>query len=152
MEDWVSPHTGIISNVEITEAPVFGFFQAKAAQIQPLPKLGRSELLQPIWVLGKGTTAQDAQLSCLGEAIERYSIVCQGDERTERGTLTEVDGISPESLLLFSERQYEMRETWNRTHSELHWVPEARLRISSSTLPTRTPCGAACIDAGLKYR
>ena len=124
MKDWVSPHTGIISNVEITDEPVLGFFQAKAAQIQPLPKLGRRELLQPIWVLGKGTTAQDAQLSCLGEAIERYSIVYQGDERTRRGTLTEVDGISPESILLFSERQYQTRELWNRTHSELHWVPE----------------------------
>ncbi|HEU4712521.1 MAG TPA: TOMM precursor leader peptide-binding protein [Pyrinomonadaceae bacterium] len=124
LNEWVSPHTGIISNLEITEAPVFGFFQAKAAQVQPLPKLGRRELLQPIWVLGKGTNAQDAQLSCLGEAIERYSIVYQGDERTTRGTLTEVDGVSPESLLLFSERQYETRESWNRTHSELHWVPQ----------------------------
>jgi len=124
MEDWVSPHTGIISNVEITDAPVLGFFQAKAAQIQPLPKPGRRELLQPIWALGKGTTAQDAQLSCLGEAIERYSIVYQGDETTRRETLTEIDGISPESILLFSERQYQTRELWNRTHSELHWVPE----------------------------
>jgi len=124
MKDWVSPHTGIISNVEITEAPVLGFFQAKAAQIQPLPKLGRRELLQPIWVLGKGTTTQDAQLSCLGEAIERYSIVYQGDERTRKGTVSEIDGISPESILLFSERQYQTREWWNRTHSELHWVPE----------------------------
>jgi len=124
MKDWVSPQTGIISNVEITDAPVFGFFQAKAAQIQPLPTPGRRELLQPIWVLGKGTTAEDAQLSCLGEAVERYSIVYQGDEKTTRGTLTEIDGVSPESILLFSERQYQTRELWNRTHSELHWVPE----------------------------
>ena len=124
LKDWLSPHTGIISNVETTDAPVLGFFQSRAAQTQPLPKPGRRELLQPTLVLGKGTTAQAAELSCLGEAIERYSIVYQGDERTRRGTLIEVDGIAPESILLFSERQYQTRELWNHSHSELHWVPE----------------------------
>src|SRR5262249_52792617 len=68
-------------------------------------------------------TAQEAEASCLGEAIERYSIVYQGNERGRKGTIAETHGISPESILLFSQRQYEYRESWNASHSEFQWVP-----------------------------
>lgn len=124
LREWVSPYIGIISHVDITTEPSLGFFQARAAQAQPLPKPGSRDLLEPSWALGPGKTFQEAEGACLGEAIERYSIVYQGNERSKKGTLAEVEGISPESLLHFSERQYETRVSWNASHSELHWVPE----------------------------
>jgi bacteriocin biosynthesis cyclodehydratase domain-containing protein len=124
LRDWVSPLTGIVSEVEISEGQAFGFFQARTAQMQPLPRPGSRPLLQPSWVLGKGINAVEAETSCLGEAMERYSIIYQGNERARKATSLEIDGISPEAILLFSERQYEDRVSWNASHSPYHWVPE----------------------------
>jgi ribosomal protein S12 methylthiotransferase accessory factor len=125
MQEWVSPLTGIVSHLEISPVPTFGFFQARASQIQPLPNPpGSRDLLQPSWVWGRGTTEAEAKTACLGEAIERYSSVYQGNEKSTYATLAQVDGISPSSILLFSEKQYDNRELWNATHNESHWVPE----------------------------
>ena len=64
---------------------------------------------------GKGKTPTQARASALGEAIERYSGVFQGDEARRRDTLQGLgaDAIAPSRLLLFSERQYRLREQWN---------------------------------------
>jgi bacteriocin biosynthesis cyclodehydratase domain-containing protein len=130
MREWVSPLTGIVPHLEITQGPVFGFFLVRATQMQPLPTPpGSRDLLQPSWVWGRGITPAAAETSCLGEAIERYSSVYQGNEHSTGATLAQVDGISPNQILLFSGTQYDGRESWNATHSLAHWVPE---RLDSS--------------------
>ncbi|AOR32928.1 hypothetical protein BFF78_19325 [Streptomyces fodineus] len=74
---------------------------------------------------GKGTTALEAQVGALCEAVERYSGTRQGDEYVLRDTLT---GIGPQALhpndcQLFAERQFTGREEWNARHSAFHRVP-----------------------------
>ena len=74
---------------------------------------------------GKGETEVAAKASAIGEAIERYSGVFQGDEALVRGRFRELEGaIHPNDLMLFSERQYAEREAWNLNVSRFNAVPE----------------------------
>lgn len=75
---------------------------------------------------GKGKSDAQARASALGEAIERYSGVFQGDEARLRARLRDLGdaAIHPHSLLLFSERQYAERDRWNRGGSRYTRVPE----------------------------
>ncbi|WP_051309786.1 YcaO-like family protein [Desulfogranum japonicum] len=58
---------------------------------------------------GKGQSEQQAKVSALFEAIERFSGIYQGDEAIVRGSMNEMgdEAISPHSLQLFSDKQYE---------------------------------------------
>jgi ribosomal protein S12 methylthiotransferase accessory factor len=57
---------------------------------------------------GKGRTAEQARVSALCEALERYSGVYQGDEARVRASREELGAaaVSPTDLLNFSEAQY----------------------------------------------
>lgn len=75
---------------------------------------------------GKGTTAQEAEVGALCEALERYCGTRQGDEPTVRDTLA---GLGPSALhpnlcQLFSDRQFREREPWNRRHSQFQQIPQ----------------------------
>lgn len=76
---------------------------------------------------GKGMTALQAKTSALGEAIERYSISYQGDERVRRATFADLghEAIHPDSYLNFSSAQYASRDSWNRrlAGARMHVVP-----------------------------
>lgn len=74
---------------------------------------------------GKGKSEVQGKTSCLCEAIERYSGIYQGNERKIRSSyqLLKNRAIHPDSLLLFSQQQYEIREEWNKTCSNLHIIP-----------------------------
>lgn len=64
---------------------------------------------------GKGRTRLEARVSALGEAIERYSGVFQGDEPRIRSRMEDLEGaIHPNACMRFSEAQYRNREAWNR--------------------------------------
>jgi len=75
---------------------------------------------------GKGRTEAQAKASALGESIERYSAVWQGDEARVRATLAELDeaAIPPGRLQGYSARQYARREAHNHTTEFFRWVPE----------------------------
>jgi len=76
---------------------------------------------------GKGVTDIQAKVSALCEAIERYSAVYQGDETSMTASYSEIesDALHPRDTLLFSDRQYQERYSWNATHtSGFHWVPK----------------------------
>lgn len=74
---------------------------------------------------GKGSTADQARVSALCEALERFSTVFQGTEIDTVGALGSVHGaIDPTECLLFSDRQYAGREKWNPEHSRFQHVPE----------------------------
>lgn len=64
---------------------------------------------------GKGKTDIQAKASALGEAIERYSGVFQGDEIRQKSSYQKLgDGaIHPNSCMNFSPTQYATREAWN---------------------------------------
>lgn len=75
-------------------------------------------------VLGKGSTRQQAIDSCIGEALERYSLIYRGDEPLVRARMRELPAVDPREILLLSERQYEQRDAWNRGHDGRYWIPE----------------------------
>lgn len=75
---------------------------------------------------GKGQTRIQAQVSALGEAVERYSGVYRGDEAGLRASYRELDGaaIHLYDCLHFSAAQYRDRERINRhKNGTFHFVP-----------------------------
>jgi len=77
-------------------------------------------------VCGRGTTALQAKVSALCEALERRSGIFRGDEPRRTASYREIAGeaIHPNALTLFSESQYGDREQWNRREGLYNWVPE----------------------------
>ncbi|HSH05602.1 MAG TPA: TOMM precursor leader peptide-binding protein [Anaerolineae bacterium] len=73
---------------------------------------------------GKGKTDIQARTSALGESIERYSGVFQGDEARQQATLADLgdQAIHPHQLNLFSQRQYQNRAHWNKIGEMFSWV------------------------------
>jgi oxazoline/thiazoline synthase len=112
----VSPITGVVTSLRRIAMPgslyVFTAGQNIARQPGDMPALRRG--LRALSG-GKGTTEIQARASAIGEAIERFSAVFQGDELRRRATLSELGdaAVHPNACMLFSERQYEQRELWN---------------------------------------
>ncbi|WP_457031992.1 TOMM precursor leader peptide-binding protein [Kitasatospora sp. P5_F3] len=75
---------------------------------------------------GKGRTDVQARASALGEAMERYSGVFQGDEARRTASFTELGdaAIHPADSLLYSERQFAERGRWNNQPSMFNTIPE----------------------------
>ncbi|AGP33393.1 hypothetical protein BE04_29835 [Sorangium cellulosum] len=76
---------------------------------------------------GKGRSADQARVSALCEALERYSGVYQGDEARVRGSKDELGAaaLALGDLLNFSEAQYRERARLNaRAADRRQWVPE----------------------------
>lgn len=76
---------------------------------------------------GKGTTNIQAKVSAIAEAIERYSGVYRGDEISSYASFVEIedDAIYPNDIMLFSDSQYQERQSWNIAHqSGFHQVPK----------------------------
>ncbi|MFE4589047.1 TOMM precursor leader peptide-binding protein [Streptomyces laurentii] len=74
---------------------------------------------------GKGTTAQEAEVGALCEALERYCGTRQGDEPVLRDTLTGLGAaaLHPNACQLFDDRQFRDREAWNARHAGFQHVP-----------------------------
>jgi ribosomal protein S12 methylthiotransferase accessory factor len=74
---------------------------------------------------GKGRTEAQAKASCLGEAIERHSMIYRGDEVQKRGSYRALkeETIDPRTCLHFSETQYQIREEWNQKCDRFHRIP-----------------------------
>ncbi|MFF3339618.1 TOMM precursor leader peptide-binding protein [Streptomyces flavidovirens] len=75
---------------------------------------------------GKGTTALQARVGALAEAVERHCGHLQGDEPTVVGSYDALgpDAVHPDDVQLFDPRQFHGRDRWNATHSAFHHVPE----------------------------
>jgi bacteriocin biosynthesis cyclodehydratase domain-containing protein len=131
LESHVSPITGVVRSLEV-------FGQPNEDGLTHTYAAGHNFALMDMdinFVLenmrgrsgGKGSTDVQARVSAIGEAIERYSAVCQGDEPTRRASLSEIGdaALHPNSIMLFSESQYNNRDEWNgRQNSGFHQVPE----------------------------
>ncbi|MFI6032083.1 TOMM precursor leader peptide-binding protein [Amycolatopsis magusensis] len=75
---------------------------------------------------GKGLTPLDAEVGALCEAIERFSGTFQGDEFRIRASFRALGELAmhPNDCLLFDERQYATRESWNPRRSPFNHVGE----------------------------
>jgi ribosomal protein S12 methylthiotransferase accessory factor len=76
---------------------------------------------------GKGRSADQARVSALCEALERYSGVYQGDEARRRASRAELGAaaLAPGDLLNFSEAQYQARDRRDGSPGDRRgWVPE----------------------------
>ncbi len=75
---------------------------------------------------GKGMTEDQAKVSAMGEALERYQGLFTGEERRRPATLAELgaSGIHPNDIMLWSSQQYRDRETWNARDRKFAVVPE----------------------------
>ena len=74
---------------------------------------------------GKGVTENEARLSAICEGIERYCATAHGDEPAIRGCYEELAerAVHPSSILLFSERQFEMRDRTNANAAPNQRIP-----------------------------
>lgn len=77
-------------------------------------------------VAGRGLAADEARVSCAGEAAELVSCAAWGDEPLVRASFASLGkaAVHPASLLLASDEQYELRESWNLRHGGYDWLPE----------------------------
>jgi ribosomal protein S12 methylthiotransferase accessory factor YcaO len=93
-----------------------------AAVLKPDP-WGRKRV-----VSGRGTSSNEALRKCLAEATERWCAVFDPTRGGIWGTEKEVApaAISPESLLLISDQQYERADSWNRDKDPDHHLPKRR--------------------------
>jgi len=121
VKEHCSPLTGIVNRLRRTSQPVAGVYHSYSSFIVPPgSEAVLSTASRTSW--GRGLTAAGAENSCIGEAIEGYSLMHRGDEATVRARLSEIDGIDPRKILLISQRQYERRECSNHT-SARHYIP-----------------------------
>lgn len=124
LREFVSPITGVVAQMDVTAEPELGLYHARGFLSAPLPRRHRRNLPWNLYCAGKGVTREAAETVCVAEGLERYSIIYQGTEQVRRGRVDEVEGTPPNDILLFSEAQYSHREEWNRTQSQIQWVPE----------------------------
>jgi ribosomal protein S12 methylthiotransferase accessory factor len=75
---------------------------------------------------GKGATEAEAKTGALCEAIERYCATLDGDEATIRDSQRGLgdQALDPRACLLFDERQYANRTSWNAGCAPIHQVAE----------------------------
>ncbi len=81
---------------------------------------------------GKGKSQLQAQVSALCEAVERYSMVHQGQNPVIVASYNDIkySAINPQSCLLFSEQQYKNRDSTNRHSQAFHYLIPNRFDIN----------------------
>jgi ribosomal protein S12 methylthiotransferase accessory factor len=122
----VSPITGIVPDlVKVSHATEFHVFQVKQnlphREIRTEARLGKKDVAQ-----GKGLSEIQAKVSCLAEAVERYSAIYRGNEPNRMAKFSDLGdaAVHPNTLLNFSPAQFANRVAWNRKNPGFNWVPE----------------------------
>lgn len=119
-----SSQTGIVSKVRETAETALGLYYASATFVSPLSRDRARPPLRARTAYGRGMSLEEARIGAVAEALERYSLVYCGGEPMVRAAMTEIAGIDPREILLFSERQYAERLEWNRTADDRYLTPE----------------------------
>lgn len=129
----VSPVSGVVDRIAPARLPGWEgdpsapmhLFIAGGNHAGPTPDLALFRQGLRTWSGGKGVTEAQARASALGEAVERYCGVFQGDEPRRTGSLTSMgdDAVHPNTWMHFSDRQYAERERWNAHPSPYARVP-----------------------------
>lgn len=126
LEPIISPISGIVSQITLT-SPAEGLHVYSASQGQRMaidPRQNRS-LGKPGGAAGKGLSQEQAKISCLAEAVERYSAQWTGTEPRIQASRAELGDLAPHphSFLEFAEEQYQNREHLNKTAAIIERVP-----------------------------
>ncbi len=127
LREQVSPLTGIVARLEKAGSwPGFCIYTAMGSQVWRPDFRGNLLLSNRMAVSGAGRTDAEAQASCLGEAMERYSLQFHGDEPRTNASYREIakDALDPLALLQFSAAQYRRRKSLNRRWAGMDRVPE----------------------------
>jgi len=126
LEQHVSPITGIIPGLNKADVsgPVHVYY-AKHTFPMNVSLSENRRIGQPSWAAGKGATEVQAKVSCMAEAIERYSAGFQTHEPVKNALYSDIaaDAIHPEQLAHFSETQYTNRNEWNAQQAGFNWIP-----------------------------
>ncbi len=113
----VSPVTGVVSELtplRVEGAPLIRVYSGGPNIALRLRHLSQLNATVASTNTGKGLTDLEAQVSTLGEAIERYSGVFHRDEPRVSAPLATLDGaISPNACMHFSDHQYAERDVLN---------------------------------------
>lgn len=144
LEPIVSPVTGIVSVIQPVKLPeglhVYTASQGNRVSIDP--RQNRT-LGKPGGAAGKGLSDAQARISCLAEAVERYSAQWTGTETRHRARWQDIRDHAPHpgAFLQFSDHQYQNRHTLNEglgmmgripepfdETAEIDWVPAWSLR------------------------
>lgn len=121
LEPLASPVTGILRRFEDLQLDLPAAMHAWGAVYCPAvpPREQRIEgsLVEPAVCAGLGASREEAQLACLAEAVERYSLQFRGDEPRVTGSFAALgeDAIHPNTVLLHSGAQ-----TFNE-HQPVEW-------------------------------
>lgn len=125
---FVSRITGIVTSLERVETGVeslhtytgfFGFGKG-ATNLQAF----KNSLLSQ--AAGVGANANQAKIGAVCEALERYSGIYHGDEPTIKASYADLDPavtVHPNTCMLYSTRQYEMRDEINAKGEAFNLVP-----------------------------
>jgi ribosomal protein S12 methylthiotransferase accessory factor len=121
----VSPISGLIRGL-VNQSPADGLPVYGTRSIFPVAVGPRENRLigSAESAAGKGVSEIQAKVSCLAEAVERYSVGWQGWEPRRRAVLADLGAaaVHPNDVTRYSERQYATRETWNRANAWFQWV------------------------------
>lgn len=124
----ISPVTGVVPDIRRDHRLPEGVHGCLASANPAMRSRSLGELSSNLRQAngGKGTTAEEARLGALCEAVERYSATWHGDEPTVRDTLRGLgdDAVDPEASLLFHPRQYADRHRWNAEHGAFQQINE----------------------------
>lgn len=141
----VSPRVGALTHLEpMPNRPSSHAVFVSGYLVPPNEGEGLSSCLRTC--AGKGQSVDQAKASALCEALERRSGEWQGDEARIRGTTRQFGErcVPLDSLLCFSERQYEERERSNaQSHHRSQWIPQ---RLPDTTAIDWTPAWSLSHD------
>nr|WP_224361284.1 TOMM precursor leader peptide-binding protein [Hyalangium versicolor] len=128
LQHHISPITGVLSSLGTVEdrnhplrptfyASYFTPFRGEAPVFHEFHALG----------FGKGRTPAQSRVSALGESIERWSSLFQGDEPRIHARIEELgaEAVHPHHVLLFSDTQYRERDKLNAEYR----LPRAAIPI-----------------------
>ena len=129
LEQFVGPIAGVVPTIEKVpnRAGMHVYVCTQISDKSASNHRANRVLGRPSAAVGKGAGDLQARVSCLAEAIERYSCHHQGHHPLLHSRLDELGktAIAPQDLLLFSNTQYENRNLSNEIHgSGFNWVPE----------------------------
>jgi ribosomal protein S12 methylthiotransferase accessory factor len=76
-------------------------------------------------VSGRGVSAEEAEVRCIAEAVERHAAIFQAVHGPVYASLDElgITALDPRAIILISEAQYENAPQWNRTVESDHRLP-----------------------------
>jgi ribosomal protein S12 methylthiotransferase accessory factor len=121
----ISPITGLVNHLEVAEnADGVHVYRAGSNLITPAETWSQVTSAAHLRIGGKGRTALQAKVSGLCEALERYSSQFFIGDPVEIASYNELkdNAVHPNSLIHFSEAQYEDRMAYNQA-DKLNKIP-----------------------------